>query len=140
MTLVTAKNQHRCWKARALRVRGRYTNNVFFERLRLQFLCIDKIKCHFFAIFSLFGYESTHIHIGVQRKTTPELYFYFHGESQTNIPNTMFTHLSFIRWTVARWHSYKAFLQLAENCETSFVLCKGLLSHCHLLWSHLFCL
>ncbi len=65
VTLVTAKNQHRCWKARALRVRGRYTNNIFFERLRLQFLRIDKIKCHFFAILSLFGYETTHIHIGV---------------------------------------------------------------------------
>ena len=36
-----------------------------FARLRLQSLYIDKIKCHFFAIFSLFGYESTHIHIGV---------------------------------------------------------------------------
>ena len=43
----------------------------YFVRLRLRFLCIDKIKCHFFAIFSLFEGVSTHIHIGVPPQSTP---------------------------------------------------------------------
>ena len=50
--------------------RARYTHTREiqyrdFAKSKYQFLHINKIKCHFFAIFSLFGYESTHIHIGV---------------------------------------------------------------------------
>lgn len=37
-----------------------------------------KIKCHFFAIFSLWG-VLTQIHIGVQRNISPELHFNFHS-------------------------------------------------------------
>ena len=65
VTLVTAKNQHRCWKARAHTRTHEKTRLGYFVRLTYQFLHINKIKCHFFAIFSLFGDISTHIHIGV---------------------------------------------------------------------------
>ena len=68
MTLVTAKNQHRCWKARVHTRTHEKTKWDYFVRLRLRFLYIDKIKCHFFAIFSLFEGVSTHIHIGCREK------------------------------------------------------------------------
>ena len=35
-----------------------------FAKYNYQILCIHKIKCQFFAIFSLFGAISPHIHIG----------------------------------------------------------------------------
>ena len=53
--------------ARATRTHEKNKWN-YFARLRLQFLCINKIKCHFFAIFSLFEGVSTHIHIGCREK------------------------------------------------------------------------
>ena len=50
--------------ARATRTHEK-TKQGYFAMLIYQFLRIGKMKCHFFAIFSLLGYESTHIHIGV---------------------------------------------------------------------------
>ena len=53
-------------------VRGTRTHEKIkqhhFARLMYQFLRINKIKCHFFAIFSLFEGISTHIHIGCREK------------------------------------------------------------------------
>ena len=66
VTLVTAKNQHRCWKARTRTYAWEVQYN-HFTMLKHQILCIGKIKCHFFAIFSLFGAISSHIQIGAQR-------------------------------------------------------------------------
>ena len=56
--------------ARATRTHEKNKWN-YFVRLRLQFLRINKIKCHFFAIFSLFEGVSTHIHRGVPPQSTP---------------------------------------------------------------------
>ena len=78
VTLVTAKNQHRCWKA---------CRCAYAWRILLRSFCkvepansaLQKIKCHFFAIFSLFGAISTHILIRAQRNIALS---YFYSENQ----------------------------------------------------------
>ena len=64
VTLVTAKKQHRCWKARARTHTYEKTTHNDFARLAYQFSHIYKIICQFFVVFSLFGTISPHIHIG----------------------------------------------------------------------------
>ena len=64
VTLVTAKKQHRCWKARTHTRTYEKTIYNHFARLAYQFLHIYKIICQFFVVFSLFGAISPHIHIG----------------------------------------------------------------------------
>ena len=69
MTLVTAKKQHRCWKARTRTHTYEKTIYNYFARLAYQFLHIYKIICQFFVVFSLFGAISPHIHIGGYRNS-----------------------------------------------------------------------
>ena len=82
VTLVTAKNRHRCWKARArTRVREipKFTRSFSclsqliilhkpkmpnFDKRRFHFKHTTKFFRHFSAIFSLFGAISPHILIG----------------------------------------------------------------------------
>ena len=88
VTLVTAKKQHRRWNARYTYARGKRSMQGFplscsallsssrrfcadtklqsdhFDKLNYQIRCRHKIKCQFFAVFSLFGAISPHIHIG----------------------------------------------------------------------------
>ena len=88
VTLVTAKKQHRCWNARYTYARGKRSMRFFsfscsvllsssrrfcadtklqsdhFDKLNYQIRCRHKIKCQFFAVFSLFGAISPHIDIG----------------------------------------------------------------------------
>ena len=86
VTLVTAKKQHRCWKARATRVREKFRFSsplcflalLYASQLRffITLFCkpqtakqsVWKIFCRFSAIFSLFGAISTHILIGAHRR------------------------------------------------------------------------
>ena len=88
VTLVTAKKQHRCWNARYTYARGKCSMRFFpfscsdllspslrfcadnklqsdyFDKPNYQIRYKYKIKCQFFAIFSLLGSISPHIHIG----------------------------------------------------------------------------
>ena len=76
VTLVTAKNQHRCWKARTyacareslLTLDTLYRKNACFAMRVCHFTYIAKKKVQISAIFSLFWAISTHIHIGTQKK------------------------------------------------------------------------
>ena len=76
VTLVTAKNQHCCWKACAYAWRILMRS---FCKVKAANSARQKIKCHFFAIFSLFGAISTHILIGAQRNIALS---YFYNENQ----------------------------------------------------------
>ena len=82
VTLVTAKNQHRCWKARAYtrvrkmpnfhrsfsclsqRIIPNEQQSKLFDNWDYHFAPTSKFFRHFSAIFSLFGAISPHIHIG----------------------------------------------------------------------------
>ena len=73
VTLVTAKKQHRCWKARTHMRTHEKSKCNHFAKPAYQFLRIYKIICQFFVVFSLFEAISPHIHIGRYRnsKKTP---------------------------------------------------------------------
>ena len=62
VTLVTAKKQHRCWKARARTHTYEKIIHNDFARLAYQFPHIYKTICQFFVVFSLFEAISPHIH------------------------------------------------------------------------------
>ena len=57
----------------------------YFDKYDYQIGYKHKIKCQFFAVFSLFGAISPHIHIDAPMMRTSSIPFYFHGESQSNI-------------------------------------------------------
>ena len=89
MTLVTAKNQHRCWKARAYTRTRRKTQirpNLPYKQ--------HKIFCRFFLDFSLFEDFSPPISIGTHSRCTftmrnSNYQLHFHGESlSTYIPSS----------------------------------------------------
>ena len=66
VTLVTAKNQHRCWKARAhTRTRRRKTHTSILSPTPRKIECKKNILS-LFLDFSLIGRISTHIVIGGQ--------------------------------------------------------------------------
>ena len=50
VTLVTAKNQHRCWKARALHVRTKRLNEIILQSWYINF-CVSKNKMLLFRDF-----------------------------------------------------------------------------------------
>ena len=54
VTLVTAKNQHRCWKARALHVRTKRLNEIILQSWYINF-CVSKNKMLLFRDFFPLG-------------------------------------------------------------------------------------
>ena len=80
VTLVTAKINIAVGRRAGAHSRTREESYCgHFARLKQQILRVKKIKCHFFATFSLFGAISTHILIGAQRNIALS---YFYSENQ----------------------------------------------------------
>ena len=81
VTLVTAKNQHRCWKA----CRCAYAWRILlrsFCKVEVTNSARQEMECHFSAIFFLFGAISTHILIGAQRNIA--LSYFYSGNQLTD--------------------------------------------------------
>ena len=123
VTLVTAKNQHRCWKARA------YTRT--WERKAQRGSVLSSTLCKtmmqknilslFPWFFPLWGYIDPYIFRDAIKLCAPNLQFHFHGESQSKILNP---NRSLDRYSVAHYgedNFLSSFIFSLASC-CSFVL------------------
>ena len=77
VTLVTAKNQHRCWKARALRVRTKRLDEAILQDWHINF-CISENKMSLFRdFFPLWGHIDPYTYRGASLKSTSRYDFTF---------------------------------------------------------------
>ena len=88
VTLVTAKNQHRCWNARVhAHVRKKSTTTQCFVIYTMKTMMQKNILSLFPWFFPLWGYIDPYIFRDAIKLCAPNLQFHFHGESQSNILN-----------------------------------------------------
>ena len=89
VTLVTAKNQHCCWKARAYTrtwERKAQRRSVLSSKL-CKTMMQKNILSLFPWFFPLWGYIDPYIFRDAIKLCAPNFQFHFHGESQSNILN-----------------------------------------------------
>ena len=123
VTLVTAKKQHRCWKARA------YTRTWERKAQRRSVLastlCKTMMQKNILSLFPwffpLWGYIDPYIFRDAIKLCAPNLQFHFHGESQSNIlnPNRLLDRYGAICYR--EYNFLPSFIFLLASC-CSFVL------------------
>ena len=118
VTLVTAKNQHRCWKARAY---TRTWERKAQRRSVLSFtLCKTMMQKNILSLFPwffpLWGYIDPYIFRDAIKLCASNLQFHFHGESQSNIlnPNRLLDRYCAI--CCREYNFLPSFIFLLESC------------------------